>query len=64
MYCVDLKEGAVAEGACALAHIFKDWDIQKRDTEQLHWGGTTLRSSRVYLAAVVSVTGGSSSADD
>ena len=37
----------------ALAHAFKDWDIRTRAAVQLHWGGTTLHSSRVYLAAVV-----------
>jgi hypothetical protein len=36
-----------------LAHVFKDWDIRARNVVQLHWGGTTMRSSKVYLAATV-----------
>ena len=37
----------------ALAHVFRDWDIRIRDAVQLYWGGSTLRLSKVYLAAVV-----------
>ena len=37
----------------ALAHVFKDWDIRASEAVQLHWGGKTLRSSKLYLAAVV-----------
>jgi hypothetical protein len=36
-----------------LAHFFKDWDVQTRDTLQLYWGGKTLHMSKVYLAAVM-----------
>ena len=36
-----------------LAHVFKDWDIHTRNAVQLHWGGLTLRLSKVYFAAVV-----------
>ncbi len=37
----------------ALAHACKDWDIRTRDAVQLYWGGSTLRLSKIYLAAVV-----------
>ena len=39
-----------------LAHVFKDWDIRARDAVhrvQVHWGGTTMRLSKVYVAATV-----------
>ena len=37
----------------ALAHVFKDWDVRTGNAVQLYWGGTILRLSKVYLAAVV-----------
>ena len=37
----------------ALAHVFNGWDIRTREAVQLHWGGKILRSSKLYLAAVV-----------
>ena len=37
----------------ALAHAFKDWEIRTRDAVQLYWGGSVLRLSKLYLAAVV-----------
>ena len=37
----------------ALSHVFKDWDVRTKDAMQLYWGGKHLRSSKLYLAAVV-----------
>ena len=37
----------------ALSYVFKDWDVRTKDTMQLYWSGKILRSSKVYLAAVV-----------
>jgi hypothetical protein len=37
----------------ALSHVFKDWDVRTKDAMQLYWGGKILRSSKLYLAAVV-----------
>jgi hypothetical protein len=35
------------------SHVFKDWDVRTQDAMQLYWGGKILRSSKLYLAAVV-----------
>jgi hypothetical protein len=37
----------------ALSYVFKDWDVRTKDALQLYWSGKILRSSKVYLAAVV-----------
>jgi len=37
----------------ALSYVFKNWEARTRDAVQLYWGGKILRSSKVYLAAVV-----------
>ena len=54
------SQGFASHTACrirleheALAHVFKDWDVRTREAVQLHWGGKTLRWSKIYLASVV-----------
>ena len=37
----------------ALSYVFANWDERTREAVDLHWGGTTLRKSRFFLAAVV-----------
>ena len=37
----------------ALSYVLKDWDVRTKDAMQLYWSGKFLRSSKVYLAAVV-----------
>jgi len=37
----------------ALSYVFADWDERTRDAVDLHWGGSVLRKSRFFLAAVV-----------
>jgi hypothetical protein len=37
----------------ALSHVFADWDARTQSAFQCHWGGSVLRKSKLYLAAVV-----------
>ena len=37
----------------ALAHVLADWDARTQSTFHWHWGGSVLRKSKLYLAAVV-----------
>lgn len=37
----------------ALAHVFADWDARTESAFQWYWGGSVLRQSKLYLAAVV-----------
>ena len=52
---LDLKatQPAVYDSSTRLSHVFKDWDVRTKDAMQLYWGGKILRSSKLYLAAVV-----------
>jgi hypothetical protein len=37
----------------ALSYVFANWDDRARDAVELCWGGSILRKSRFFLAAVV-----------
>ena len=37
----------------ALAHVFENWDEMTAEPVDLHWAGSILRKSKIYLAAVV-----------
>ena len=37
----------------ALAHVFEKWDERTAEPVDLHWAGSILRKSKIYLAAVV-----------
>jgi hypothetical protein len=37
----------------ALSYVFANWDERTQDAVELCWGGSTLRKSRFFLAAVV-----------
>ena len=37
----------------ALSYVFANWDERTKDAFSLHWGGSVLRQSRFFLAAVV-----------
>ena len=37
----------------ALAHVFENWDERTAEPVDLRWGGSILRKTKIYLAAVV-----------
>ena len=37
----------------ALSVVFNNWEVLTRESVQLYWGGKTLHTSKLYLAAVI-----------